>query len=176
MGFEGRTCAADLLPIEKAAGRRKAPRRLRSSELKHGRFVLMATIGCIRLVTLGHLPGCLPPSASLRFSDTPDGLGAISKVPNSDWVQILLFASMTEFGLGPDGTEEWKTRPAGDYGEGYLGIGPVTDAGKKERSLSSELADGRLAVAAIAGMMLQNGITGATGYAMWSRPARSVQA
>jgi len=83
---------------------------------------------------------------------------------------------MIEFGLSPDSTEEWKARPACGYHNGYLGMfGPLTDAGEKDRSLNSELANGRLAMAAITGMVRQNGSTGAMGYAM-AFPASALSA
>ena len=57
---------------------------------------------------------------------------------------------MIEIGPGPDDIGEWKARLAGDYCKDYLGVlGPATNAGNNERSLSSELANGRLAMAAI---------------------------
>merc|ERR1719198_2182247 len=143
-------------------------KRYRSMELKHGRIAMMATIGFIHPIVLGHFPGYLSPSAGLKFADIPDGVAAISKVPNGGLIQIFLFAALIEFGLSPNGIEEWKYGPAGDYDKGFLGMfGPVTDPAKKERSLNAELANGRLAMVAITGMVLQNGITGSTGDAMW---------
>jgi len=64
---------------------------------------------------------------------------------------------MFEFGFSPDNTEEWKARPAYGYHNGYLGMfGPLTGAGEKDRSLNSELAIGRLAMATVTGMVLQD--------------------
>merc|ERR1719254_383515 len=48
-------------------------------------------------------------------------------------------------------------------------FGPVTDPEKKKRSLNSELANGRLAMLAITGMFVQEGIFGTTN--MWFGPS-----
>jgi len=141
-------------------------KKLRSSEIKHGRLAMMATIGFITPF-YAKLPGYLSPSKDIKFEDIPVGITAISKVPAAGWVQILLFAAVCEFGLGPS-IQEWKEGQPGDYGRGALGMfGPITDPVKKARSLSAEISNGRLAMAAITGMILQNGITGGTDAAMW---------
>merc|ERR1740122_671012 len=44
----------------------------------------------------------------------------------------------------------------------------IQDPEKRKRSLNSELANGRLAMVAIMGMMFQNGWTGTTGPEMWA--------
>merc|ERR1719436_101590 len=141
-------------------------KRFRSCEIKHGRLAMIATIGYIQPF-YGKLGGYLSPSAGLKFEDLPVGFAAASKVPSGGWVQILLLAALIEFGLG---IEEWKAGPAGDYGKGFLGMfGPVTDPEKKKRSLNSELANGRLAMLAITGMFVQEGIFGTTN--MWFGPS-----
>merc|ERR1719158_160400 len=43
----------------------------------------------------------------------------------------------------------------------------MTDPEARKRSLNSELANGRLAMMAIAGMLVQNGLFGTTGAKMW---------
>jgi len=142
-------------------------KRLRSCEIKHGRISMLATIGYL-YPFYSKLPGYLSPSQGLKFVDIPNGIEALNWVPSAGWLQIFLFAAFIEFGLGPDGIEEWKTRDAGDYDKGFLGMfGPVTDPVKKERSLNAELANGRLAMVAITGMVIQNGIVGGTGESMW---------
>jgi len=141
-------------------------KRLRSCEIKHGRLAMMATIGFI-MPFYDRLPGYLSPSANLKFADLPNGLEAASQVPSAGWVQIFLFAALCEFGF-KRGIEEWKTGEPGDYGYGFLGMfGPVMDPEKKKRSLSAEISNGRLAMMAITGMVVQNGITGSTDSAMW---------
>jgi len=143
-------------------------KRMRSAEIKHGRVSMFATIGYM-MPEYVKLPGYLSPSTKLAFADIPNGLGAISKVPNGGWVQITLLCALIEFGYGGKyGLKEWKEGQPGDYGLGFLGLfGPVMDPEKKKRSLNAEIANGRLAMTAILGMVMQDGVTGGTGPQMW---------
>ncbi|CAK0881532.1 unnamed protein product [Prorocentrum cordatum] len=133
---------------------------------------MMATIGYIAPF-YGTLPGDLSPSKGIHFADIPMGVQAATKIPSGGLLQIFLSAALIEFGLGGDrGIEEWKSGPAGDYGKGFLGMfGPVMDPEKKQRSLNAEIANGRLAMVAITGMVLQEGVAGGTGIEMWVPPA-----
>eukprot|EP00929_Paragymnodinium_shiwhaense_P062511 TRINITY_DN311_c4_g1_i2.p1 TRINITY_DN311_c4_g1~~TRINITY_DN311_c4_g1_i2.p1 ORF type:complete len:264 (-),score=81.04 TRINITY_DN311_c4_g1_i2:202-993(-) len=54
-----------------------------------------------------------------------------------------------------------NTGEPGNYGKGGLGMGlPVADEETRKKKLSAELANGRLAMAAIIGMFFQDGLTG----------------
>merc|ERR1712008_529610 len=71
------------------------------------------------LATLGYIvpeynkfPGYLSPSQDLKFTDVPNGLAAISKVPMIGWVQILSFAGFIE---GKGGLK-WDNENPGDIG------------------------------------------------------------
>merc|ERR1712226_1418531 len=100
------------------------------------------------------LPGYLSPSAGLKFSDIPNGLGAISKVPNAGWAQILAYCAFCELSQDQSaGTPAAK----GDYGFKVL---TSSDPAEKTKKLSAELANGRLAMMAIIGMFFQDGLTG----------------
>merc|ERR1711869_3045 len=71
-------------------------KRRRSVELKHGRICMLATMCYITPEITGKLPGYLSPSAGLKFADIPNGLGAISKVPNAGWAQIVAYCAFCE--------------------------------------------------------------------------------
>jgi len=129
-------------------------RRRRSVELKHGRICMLATMGYITPEVIGKLPGSLSPSAGLQFSDIPNGLAAISKVPNIGWAQIAAYFGFCEFS---GGFTDYKTGTPGDYGWKVLTSG---DPAEKTRKLSAEIANGRLAMVAIIGMFFQDGLTG----------------
>ncbi|CAE7832129.1 FCPF [Symbiodinium sp. CCMP2592] len=148
-------------------GDEKTFRRRRESELKNGRVAMFAAMGFITPEYF-RFPGFLSPTKGLKFADVPNGLAALSKVPFLGWIQILVFCGMVDFGL----YRADPSRDPGDYeNAGILGVpnasGPMADAEGRKRKLNSELANGRLAMMAITGMLFQNGITGTTGPAMW---------
>merc|ERR1719510_2659759 len=142
-------------------------RRRREVELKHGRVSMFACLGYIT-PEYYKLPGFLSPSAGLKFADVPNGLAALSKVPFLGWAQILVFCGLVDFAL----YRADPSRAPGDYeNAGILGVpnasGPMGDAEGRKRKLNAELANGRLAMVAIMGMMFQNGYLGTTGPEMW---------
>jgi len=148
-------------------GDEKTFRRRRESELKNGRVAMFAAMGFITPEYF-RFPGFLSPTKGLKFADVPNGLAALSKVPFLGWIQILVFCGLVDFGL----YRADPSRDPGDYeNAGILGVpnasGPMADAEGRKRKLNSELANGRLAMMAITGMLFQNGITGTTGPAMW---------
>merc|ERR1712232_1174062 len=134
-------------------------KRRREVEIKHGRVCMLATIGYM-VPEYVKLPGYLSPSTELQFSDVPNGLGALSKVPTAGWAQILAFAGAIELGYNK------QTGEPGNYGKGFLGLGSVgvsasiEDPEVRAEKLAAELANGRLAMVAIIGMFFQDGLTG----------------
>merc|ERR1711992_119706 len=131
-------------------------KRRRSVEIKHGRICMLATMGYITPEITGKWPGFLSPSEGLKFTDVPNGLAAISKVPFTGWVQIVAYAGFTEFKANYDA--DVKNTP------GDMGWKPpllaTDDPETKTRRLNAELANGRLAMMAIIGMFFQDGLTG----------------
>merc|ERR1719424_2442121 len=136
--------------------------RRREVELKHGRVSMFATIGYM-VPEYYKLPGFLSPSYGVEFSDVPNGLGALSKVPALGWLQIVLLAGFTEIQIykAPVNGEP------GNYGAGFLGSRTIgltsngfTDPEYRKMKLNAELANGRLAMMAIIGMFFQDGLTG----------------
>merc|ERR1719224_98095 len=117
--------------------------RRRQTELKHGRISMLATMGYITPEITGKLPGYLSPSAGLKFADIPNGLGAISKVPNAGWAQIVAYCAFCE--LSQDQS---------------AGTPASAGAAEKQKKLAAEIANGRLAMMAIIGMFFQDGLIG----------------
>mmetsp|Transcript_58489 Transcript_58489/g.131787 ORF Transcript_58489/g.131787 Transcript_58489/m.131787 type:complete len:448 (+) Transcript_58489:89-1432(+) len=143
-------------------------RRRREAELKHGRVSMFAAMGYI-VPEYFRFPGQLSPSEGIFFNDVPNGLAAFSKVPALGWAQIIVFCGLVDFGL----YRQDPARAPGDYENGgILGVpnasGPMNDTEGRKRKLNAELANGRLAMVAIMGMMFQNGFLGTTGPEMWS--------
>merc|ERR1719168_559426 len=137
-------------------------------------------MGYITPELTGKLPGYLSPSAGLKFSDVPNGLGAISKVPVAGWAQIVAFCGYIEatgffqgkqdIGIMKDASMTSEKGEPGNYGLGWIGafnsIPP--NPALRQRKLNAELANGRLAMTAIMAMLFQNGAVGSTGPEMWS--------
>merc|ERR1712051_892255 len=135
--------------------------RRRTTEIKHGRVSMLATMGYITPEITGKLPGYLSPSAGLKFEDIPNGLGAISKVPAAGWLQIVAYCAFCELSQDQSaGTPAAK----GDFGWKLL---TASDAEAKTKKLAAEIANGRLAMMAIIGMFFQDGLTGSA-WGDWS--------
>uniref|UniRef100_A0A7S1WDL0 Uncharacterized protein n=1 Tax=Alexandrium catenella TaxID=2925 RepID=A0A7S1WDL0_ALECA len=139
-------------------------RRRRETELKHGRVSMFAVMGFITPEYF-KFPGYLSPSGQLKFADVPNGLAAIGKVPVEGWLQWVALCGFYELCVN---VPQDPADP-GNYGRGRLGITgeSIADPNSRKRSLNSELANGRLAMVAIMGMIFQNGFIGTTSPAMW---------
>ena len=75
--------------------------------------------------------------------------------PALGWVQIFAYGGFVEFSAGLDADQ--KNGTPGDYGWKVL---TSADPAEKTKKLSAEIANGRLAMAAIIGMFFQDGLTG----------------
>mmetsp|Transcript_10074 Transcript_10074/g.18750 ORF Transcript_10074/g.18750 Transcript_10074/m.18750 type:complete len:258 (+) Transcript_10074:111-884(+) len=141
-------------------------RRRRAAEIKNGRVAMLACLGYI-VPEYVRLPGFCSPSKGLAFADIPNGVQALYKMPSEGWAQIAIFIGFLE--LFPMRQE--KDRAPGDFaGFSKLGLPGgkgAMDPSANQRSLESELNNGRLAMMAITGMVAQNGFFGTTGPAMW---------
>ena len=129
-------------------------KRRRSVELKHGRNCMMAPMGYMTPELTGKWPDFLSPSAGLKFTDIPNGLGAISKVPALGWAQIVALFGFTEFS---GGFEDYKSGIPGEYGFNFVTSADMTERTKK---FAVEIANGRLAMVSIIGMFFQDDLTG----------------
>ena len=133
-----------------ADGDTEAYARRRATEIKHGRISMLACMGYMTPEITGKFPGYLSPSMGLKFSDVPNGLAAISKVPAAGWGQIAAYMAFCEVSKNQSpGTPA----AAGDFGWKVL---TSDDPEIKQRKLASELANGRLAMIAIMGMLFQD--------------------
>ncbi|CAK9091890.1 unnamed protein product [Durusdinium trenchii] len=137
-----------------ADGDTEAYARRRQTEIKHGRIAMLATMGYMTPEITGKFPGYLSPSLGLKFADVPNGLAAISKVPAAGWGQILAYMAFCEVSKDQ---KPGSPGAAGDFGWKVL---TSSDPTIKQNKLASELANGRLAMVAIMGMLFQDGVTG----------------
>jgi len=150
--------------------------RRRCTEIKHGRVSMIAAMGYITPEYF-RFDGYCSPTEGLMFRDIPNGLGALSKVPAGGWAQWFLFCGFCEvYAARQDPNDAPGKLSGNDEGfskvtYGNLGLfrgDGISDPTKQRRGLNSELANGRLAMFAIMGMMFQNGVTGTTGPEMWT--------
>merc|ERR1711972_1205872 len=117
-------------------------KRRRETEIKHGRVCMFACIGYM-VPEYTKLPGYLAPSIGLKFSDVPNGLAAIGKVPTEGWLQIIALGGFYELCVNNE-----KDGEPGNYGKGFLGITgkSIEDSAKRTRSLNAEIAKRPLAI------------------------------
>lgn len=137
----------------------------REAELKHGRVAMYATIGYM-VPEYFKWPGYLSPSLDLRFEDVPNGLAALGKVPTEGWLQIIAWCGYYEIVVN----QPQHPAEPGNYYKGRFGVFNGTyipDKELRKQKMNVEMANGRLAMVAIAGMMFQNGVVGGTGPEMW---------
>jgi len=169
----------DPLEFTKDGSKENFQRR-RAVELKHGRVSMYACIGYF-VPEYTKFSGYLSPSMGIKFSDVPNGLGAFSKVPLAGWLQIVAFCGFIEntgftfnqrkqIGWGKDASMTSEKGEPGNFGLGWIGafntLKPIPAL--RQRKLNAELANGRLAMTAIMGILFQNGTFGTTGPEMWS--------
>merc|ERR1712232_487647 len=126
----------------------EAYKRRRATELKHGRVAMFATLGYI-VPEFYRWPGSVSPSKGISFADIPNGLAALSKVPGAGWVQIFLFCGSVEKAV----LVHDPARAPGDFAYGgVLGVpngSTMPQGDMRTRKLTSEIANGRLAMFAI---------------------------
>jgi len=139
-------------------------KRRRATELKNGRVAMLAAMGYITPEYF-RFPGVC--ATGVKFSEIPNGLGALEKVPGAGWVQIILFLGLVEKSLY---THD-PTRAPGDFKNGgVLGVpngSTMMEGEARTKKLNAELANGRLAMMAITGMWFQDGLTGSA-WGDWS--------
>ncbi|CEM02552.1 unnamed protein product [Vitrella brassicaformis CCMP3155] len=121
--------------------------RYRAVELKHGRVAMLAVLGYF-VAELWH---------PLYDGKVEPGLKAISQVPSAGWLQILATIAAIELSIGK---QDFENRAPGDLG---FGINPFENDPVEFAKLQlKEIKNGRLAMIAIAGMLVQELVTGQT--------------
>ena len=132
----------------------------REVEIKHGRLAMLSSVGFVVAEQFHPLFGGMVDVPSyVAFQETP---------LQTFWPAVVLVISVLEvfsvFSFNtPFGGEKWSIRSDyenGDLGFDPLGLKPESPAELKEMQ-TKELNNGRLAMLAIAGMVAQEGVTGA---------------
>jgi len=102
-------------------------------------------------------PILLSISEKLPFRDVPSsGWKAVEVVPGAGWFQIFVAVGILETIVF---VQRDRRDMPGDYGVGFFGL---RDKGRHERSLQSELENGRLAMVAFVAQILIELVTGQT--------------
>ena len=106
---------------------------------------MVAITGCVLHNADVEFPGYLSLSQQLKFSDIPNGGQGIFNIPAAGVAQILLFCGLVEMAWWP------ASKYDGDYNVGFFGekLSPE----KKTQKLNAEMANGRLAMLGVAGMV-----------------------
>jgi len=118
--------------------------RYREVEQKHGRISMIAVVGYCVPQYVGTF-GDVKLGGDVKFSDVPNGVQALFKIPTLGLLQILLLVGILETQF---------PNVQGDYGTGYFG--QSLDEPLKSRKLAIELSNGRLAMLAIMGLLAQD--------------------
>ena len=117
---------------------------------------MAATSGMLTQQT-SRFDGFISPSNNMKFSDIPNGLGALKAVPLEGWVQIAVLMACTRRSLSSSAQgrlpviSELATLESlslDDQSAGQL------------RSLNAEIANGRLAMLGILGMFASEVVNG----------------
>jgi len=125
----------------------------REAELKHGRIAMLGALGFVAPDFI-RVPG-----EPFTFEAVPRVIDAHDALPDQ-MIQIFGWISFMEacsFGALANMNEFDRT--PGDYGFDPMGLYPKDEAGQKEMQLK-ELKNGRLAMIALGGMVVQSSITG----------------
>jgi hypothetical protein len=135
-------------------------KRLREAEIMHGRVAMMAVVG--------FLIGENTPTIAFGFEHPIIGINQLANVPGTVLFPFFLAINISESyrankgwvepGLGPLFTLRENYYP-GDIGFDPLGLKP-TDATEFAAMQTKELSNGRLAMLAAAGMVVQELING----------------
>lgn len=140
---------------------------LREAEVKHARVAMLAVAGVLQVELFGPAPGC-------EMANAKNQMDAFWQFWNAHPQYIaasLLFITFIEAfsGIATTSGRESGQRAPGDFGLDPLGFGKG-DPAKFERLKAQEIANGRLAMWAAAGMIMQGMTTddSATGNLMQS--------
>merc|ERR1719311_2019078 len=134
--------------------------RRRVVEIKHGRVCMVAflgmTVGPNELIQPTHQ--LLAPSLDLHFDDIPGGIAALGAVPGAGWLQIVALVGIHELTVA----KQDYTKVPGEIPT-FLAFKPEDPEIFREKQLRG-LKNGRLAMIAVLGELLAQGVSGEGTY------------
>lgn len=126
---------------------------LREAEIKHARVAMLATAGFLQVELFGPAPGC---EAAAGIKCQTDAFWAIWNSHPQYVAAALLFIGIGEMVSGIAAT---SGRAGGDRAPGDFGLDPLGymkgDPAKASRLQAQEIANGRLAMWAASGLIVQ---------------------
>lgn len=126
---------------------------LREAEIKHCRVAMLATVGFLQVELFGPAPGC---EAAIGIKCQTDAFWAVWNSHPQYVAAALIFISLGEMvgGIAATSGRESGQRAPGDFGLDPLGYGKG-DVDKFKRLQGQEIANGRLAMWAASGLIMQ---------------------
>jgi len=125
---------------------------LREAELKHGRVAMLAVTGFLQVELFGPAPGCEAATAKCQTD-------AFWQLWNSHPQYVAAGLVMITFIEAVSGIATTSGRESGDRAPGDFGLDPLGymkgDPAKAERLKAQEIANGRLAMWAASGLIVQ---------------------
>jgi len=125
---------------------------LREAEIKHGRVAMMAVVGFLQVELFGPAPGCEMATAKCQTDAFWQLWGAHPQYIAFALIMIMITEMIS--GIATTTGRESGIREPGDFGLDPLGFAKG-DAAAFERLKAQEVANGRLAMWAAAGLIVQ---------------------
>ena len=125
---------------------------LREAEMKHARVAMLAVVGMLQVEIFGPAPGC-------EMATAKNQMDAFWQLWNAHPQYIAAALIMIMFAEAFGGIAVTSGRESGMRAPGDFGLDPLQfkggDADKFKRLQEQEIANGRLAMFAAAGMLMQ---------------------
>lgn len=125
---------------------------LREAEVKHARVAMLATAGILQVEIFGPAPGCDMATTKCQMDAFWEIWGAHPQYIAFGLIMITIVEMVS--GIATTAGREDGTRAPGDFGLDPLGFG-TGDPAAFQRLQAQEIANGRLAMFAASGLLLQ---------------------
>ena len=125
---------------------------MREAELKHSRVAMLAVAGILQVEIFGPAPGCEAATAKCQMDAFWQLWNSHPQYVAFGFIMITIIEMIS--GIAATTGRETGDRAPGDFGLDPLGFGKG-DAAKFERLKAQEVANGRLAMWAAAGLLMQ---------------------
>jgi len=125
---------------------------LREAEIKHARVAMLAVAGIVQVEIFGPAPGCEAATAKCQMDAFWQIWGSHPQYIAFGLIMIMIIETIS--GIATTTGRETGNREPGDFGLDPLGF-LKGDAAAVERLKAQEIANGRLAMWAAAGLLMQ---------------------